>query len=861
MPPPLDFAHFGNLRFIVEEELRYRRDPLSVDPSWRHFFDEMKPAEGAKALQALLLIDAYRRLGHLAARTNPLLPPENIPELSCSHWGLSGGEIVPCFGVLGKEKCSVAELVGSLRLLYAEEQGFECAGIVEPRIEEWMRSRIEGERLRKCTVEEKREILKQLNASELLETFLHKRYVGQTRFSLEGNETLIPLLQELIEKGAEQGIEEVWIGMAHRGRLNVLANILKQPLREIFTSFEDDLSLSLFESDDVKYHLGFSSEVVTKSGKKIFVSLPPNPSHLESLDPILLGSVRGRRGKKVLPIMIHGDAALAGQGVVYEMLQFNHLPGYEVGGTVHVVLNNQIGYTTLPKEGRSTRYCTDIAKAFGMPVVHLNAEMPESAFEIVEMVLEFRKTFASDLFIDLIGYRKYGHNEGDDPSFTQPLEYRGIRSRKPIRTLYLEKLLAEKVLTQEEAAAMESEFQRALEEAIVKEKPSSLPLEIAGEVAEEDVETKIGLEIFEKIRSTFCEVPAAFHPHPKLMPWLQKRRTEERIDWAWAEALSFGSLLVEGHRIRLAGEDVQRGTFSQRHLVWTDYETGKFYSPLSRLERESGSLELVNSPLTEYAGMGFEYGYSCTDPHTLTLWEAQYGDFVNGAQVIIDQYLVSAKQKWGTRSSLTLLLPHAYEGAGPEHSSARLERFLQLAAMDNISVALPSTPAQYFHLLRRQMLRKEKRPLVILTPKSLLRHPLCTSHITALTEGRFQPLLSDPLAIASPRRLILCSGKVFYDLIGARKVGSDTRIVRIEELYPFPIQEIEKQIAAAEGASFFWVQEEPENMGAWRWVAPQLAKWGSWRYIGRSANATPATGSHRKHKEEQAALVKQALEI
>ncbi|HLB53423.1 MAG TPA: 2-oxoglutarate dehydrogenase E1 component, partial [Chlamydiales bacterium] len=836
----LGFAHFGNLKWIEEERERYLKDRLSVDPSWRYFFEGVEfglkvgktpPCSGGDfSLKIALLIDAYRRFGHLVADINPLeTPPNWIEELELKRFGLSEEDLekeVPAFGFF--KGGTLRELIGSLRSLYCGKIGFEYMGTFSLEMEAWFQEQIEKGSAMQLSIEEKELLLEMLSRSEILESFLHTRYVGQTRFSLEGNETAIPILWEVIDRAAHFQVDEVWIGMAHRGRLNVLANILQKPYAELLSSFEDDLSLSLFESDDVKYHMGFSSEVETKSGKKVVVSMPPNPSHLESVDPVLLGVVRGRQKRKgvakkqILPIMIHGDAALAGQGVVYETLQMCRLSGYEVGGSLHIVFNNQIGYTTLPKEGRSTRYCTDIAKTFGMPIFHVNAESPESALFAAKLAMEFREKFGSDLFIDLIGYRKYGHNEGDEPFFTQPKEYQKIRSKASIRKQYLDQLVQEGSVSKERAEKIEPEFRKKLHDALaLVSKDLPLP-ELTLSPLEEEIVTKVSQDVLNQVRNTFCAVPASFHMHPKLQKWIEERKTKERIDWAWGEALSFGSLLLEKHSIRLSGQDVQRGTFSQRHLIWVDSESGAPYSPLSHIGEAQGTIELINSLLSEYAGMGFEYGYSCSDLETLPLWEAQYGDFDNGAQIIIDQYLASAEQKWGIKSPLTLLLPHAYEGAGPEHSSARLERFLQLAAKENFRICNLSTPAQYFHLLRGQALRKNKKPLILMTPKSLLRDPSCTSGFPELVEGRFQSVLADPMPIANPKKLLFCTGKVFYDLIAARKAGSKTRIARIEELYPFPEKEVQKQIAAAPDAAIFWVQEEPENMGAWRFLEKKI---------------------------------------
>ena len=888
-----DYAQLGNLSLIEDQYRRYVQDPNSVDVSWRHFFEgidfarvlDRQPLQsggGSNGFKILLLIQAYRRYGHLQARTNPLQDPkEAIAELDLEKLGFTKDELAavfPTFGFCGKETATLQEIVAALKETYASRIGIEYLDLGNPELEKWIQEKLEPQVKIELSLEEKRLLLDMLNQSEVLEKFLHTRYVGQTRFSLEGNETAIPVLAEMIDLGAHLGIDEFWIGMAHRGRLNVLANILRKPYSKLFEKFEDDTALAFFGNDDVKYHMGFFQEIETKNKKKIWVGLPPNPSHLESVDPVLLGQVRARQSlkkdearKKCVPIMIHGDAALAGQGVVYESLQLANLPDYTVGGTIHIVLNNQIGYTTLPKEGRSTKYCTDIAKAFGIPVIHVNAEDPESCLVAAKLAIEIRQQFQCDVFLDLIGYRKYGHNEGDEPSYTQPIEYQKIRSKQTIRDLYFETLmhggLVDKKLAEELDIQYQKELQSALESAQAKEKSSVSLEKKKNQDLFKPISTGLKEDVLKEITEGFCKVPSSFHLHPKLQKQLQERQKMDPIDWASAEALAVGSLLIEGIPVRLAGQDSKRGTFSQRHFVWTDVENGSFYCSLQALRENQARLEVVNSPLTEYAGMGFEYGYSCGDPKALVLWEAQYGDFNNGAQIVIDQYIASAEQKWSASSSLVLLLPHAYEGAGPEHSSARLERFLQLSALDNIQIVNPSTPAQYFHLLRRQALREIKKPLIVLTPKGLLRSRACTNPIKDLTCGHFLEVLDDPMAIRNAKRLILCSGKVFYDLIAERekqKLG-DIAIVRIEQFYPVPIALLSQAIEKYKGISeCFWVQEEPQNMGAWSFLSPilqsLLPKSVSFSYIGRSANATAATGSHVKHKQEQAALIRLALQ-
>jgi len=687
---------------------------------------------------------------------------------------------------------------------------------------------------------------------------------------------MIPLLAEIIDLGGDLGVEEFLIGMAHRGRLNVLTNILNKPYMGIFEEFEDDTSLSFSGNDDVKYHMGFTGEWKSRNGKKLTVGVAANPSHLESVDPIVLGEVYAKQilkkdaeKNRIVPLLIHGDASVSGQGVVYETLQLMNLPDYSVGGTLHLVVNNQIGYTTLPKESRSTRYCTDIAKTFSCPVFHVNAEDPESCLFAAKLAIEIRQKFHCDVFIDLLCYRKYGHNEGDEPSFTQPLQYKLIRSKKPIRQIYYEQLISAGALEQKIAEALEQQFRETLKGALLKAQEK-----IAAKVAEkppappnllQPFASAVEAQELKSVIETFCKVPAGFNLHPKLQKWVKDRlaavTSDGAIDWPTGECLAFGTLLSENISIRLAGQDSQRGTFSQRHLIWIDAETSQPYCPLCQIKR--GRFDVVNSPLSEFAGMGFECGYTWAASETLVLWEAQYGDFDNGAQIIIDQYIVSAEQKWNCPSSLTLLLPHAYEGAGPEHSSARMERFLQLAACGNIQVVNASTPAQYFHLLRRQALRKVKKPLIVFTPKSLLRAPACTSHLKDFTTGQFEELLDDPNPPQSCKRLLFCSGKIFYDLLAARK-QSDVAIVRFEQIYPLHIEKLQKFIAKYKGfTECCWVQEEPENMGAWNFIGPHLQmylpKGCKFSYVGRPQNPNTATGSHKKYKQEQQALLNQAL--
>ncbi len=879
-----DHAQLANMALIEELYARYQADPSSVDISWRHFFEGIdfgsylyrrgvEPVADQSQLRIYDLVQAYRRYGHMLAQFNPLDTGERkAPELDLEKLGFFESELTqvfPTLGFCGKKEAPLQELIQALKDIYCNRIGFEYMDLGNPDLEKWVQGRLEPQLAIQPTIEEKHLLLDYLNKSEVFETFLHVKYVGQTRFSLEGAETMIPILAEMIGLGGDLGVDEFFLGMAHRGRLNVLTNILNKPLALILEEFEDDTTLSFIGNDDVRYHMGYTGELKNRSGKKISVSIAANPSHLESVDPVLLGQTYAKQilkndsdKSRTVPILIHGDASIAGQGVVYESLQLMNIPAYSVGGCLHLVVNNQIGYTTLPEEGRSTRYCTDIAKTFSCPVFHVNAEDPESCLFAAKLAVEIRQKFRSDVFIDLYCYRKYGHNEGDEPSFTQPVQYQLIRSKKTIREIYYEQLLAAGHLEQKMAEALDKQFKDALKTALAKaqekvaakmgESPPSTPNLL------EPFPTGVDLKTLKSVLEIFCKVPEGFHLHPKLQKWVQDRLNAAKIDWSTAECLAFGSLLLQKVDIRLAGQDSQRGTFSQRHMVWIDMQTSRPYCSLKQIP--SARLDVINSPLTEYAGLGFEYGYTWSATSALVLWEAQYGDFNNGAQIIIDQYLACAEQKWNFPSSLTLLLPHAYEGGGPEHSSARLERFLQLCANNNMQIVYPTTPVQYFHLLRRQALRKRRKPLIVFTPKGLLRVHECVSPIEAFANGQFEEILDDPTPPSTCKRLIFCSGKVFYNLLAARQ-RNDVALIRIEQLYPLHRDKLKKIIAKYKGfTECLWVQEEPENMGAWNYIGPHLQhEVPKLYYVGRPQNASTSTGSNRKHKQEQAALLEHAF--
>jgi 2-oxoglutarate dehydrogenase E1 component len=876
----MDGLSFHALAEIEALYDQFRKDPERVSPEWRGFFvgwelGTSRPGKGgagATAVRVSRLIDAYRTYGHLEAHLDPLAvsPPPLAEVLQPHRWGFSassGGEMVPTLGFLPEKEVSLSRLIEVLKETYCGSVGVEYMELSSPELERWMQERIEpGFRL-PFSASEKLEILHDLRRAELFEAFIHTKFVGQKRFSLEGGETLIPMLTSLLEKAADQGALEAVIGMAHRGRLNVLTNILKKPYAAVFHEFEDHYEPQEFEgTGDVKYHRGFTGALTTKQGRSIQITLAANPSHLESVDPIVAGEARAKqmvRGKReVVPILIHGDASLAGQGVVYETLQMGRLNGYGVGGTIHIVINNQIGFTTLPKDGRSTRYCTDIALAFGAPVFHVNAEEPEHAVYATLLALEIRQKFGIDVFIDLYCYRKYGHNESDEPAFTQPIEYQTIRQKTPIRKLYEEKLLAEGVLTAEGAEQQAATFRAGLEAAM-----AAVSKESATPVVESPIPKVVpfalpSIEELTALTDEFCTVPQGLTIHPKISRLLEERKgmVRKSIDWGLGEMLAYGVLLTRGVHVRISGQDVRRGTFSHRHAVWADQEREERYFALSHLKRGQAPFDIFNSPLSEFAVLGFEFGYSIAYPKSVVIWEAQFGDFSNGAQVVIDQYIASSAQKWGLKSNLTLMLPHGYEGQGPEHSSARIERFLQLAGDDNLRIVNCTTPAQLFHVIIRQGTSPVLRPLILFTPKGLLRAPACRSAPLEFTRGEFQPILDDPAPPKEVKRLLLCSGKVYYDLAEARGTYP-AAILRLEEIYPFPTKSCIENLQKYPKAEVVWVQEEPENMGPWEYVKPHLEAAANRpvRLIGRKRSSVTASGSHSAHERERAAILKEAF--
>lgn len=906
-----------NAQFIEALYQQYLKEPATVSEEWQEYFARLSPPKPSshketrssaqpqpietvdleKQARVLQLINAYRVRGHFNANLDPLgiAPKWNHPELDPAYYGFTNedlGKEFPLARLFGMPALTLQGILSTLRETYCGTIGIEFRHMQDPVQRSWIVERVEDKRHHKeLSLETKRMILTKLYAAETFETFLHTKFVGHKRFSLEGAETLIPTLDICIEHCVQWGVKEIVIGMPHRGRLNVLANTLGKSYEAVFSEFEGNVDPDLMMgSGDVKYHLGFSHDYQTRSGKTVHLSLTANPSHLEAVNPVVEGRVRAKQERehdmkrsRVIPLLIHGNAAFAGQGVVAETLNLAQLRGYTTGGTIHIIVNNQIGFTTSPEEGCSGSYASDIAKAIHAPIFHVNGDDPEAMARVTMLAVEYRQTFKNDVVIDMFCYRRHGHNEGDEPSFTHPRMYRAIKNHPHITWSYRERLLDRGELTADEAKSIEQSFRKRLQEALdtVKSDPVTVRPNVFGGVwqgftrsHECKTDTRVKRDLLDYIARRLVAVPEDFTVNPKVEKLLQARMEavlkDQPIDWGLAELLAYGSLLWEGVHVRLSGQDSERGTFSHRHAILVDFDTGIKYSPLANLREGQGLFSVFNSPLSEYAVLGFEFGYSLDDPNTLTIWEAQFGDFANGAQVIVDQFLSSAEAKWQRMSGLVLFLPHGYEGQGPEHSSARLERYLQLCAEDNIQVANCTTPAQFFHLLRRQMKRDFRKPLIIMTPKSLLRYKLAVSSVAELTDGAFHEIIDD-MGVSDPQRvtrLRFCSGKVYYDLLTERerKQVTDTALIRIEQLYPFPHKTLSEALQRYPKAQdIAWVQEEPRNMGAWgfmlEYLSPLLADSLSLRYIGREAQASPAVGARKIHQQEQAELVEQALAV
>ena len=949
--------------YIAHLYMQYRKNPSHVDESWRAFFNDLADDEAAllvelsgaswtpeenrrtshgfgtdpsdgdvgahdqvdapaanggtiigeaqvkqaaeDSVRALMLIRAYRSRGHRMADLDPLGMKEKglFPELDPAHYGFTPADMgrpIYLNGVLGMESASCNQIIAALKQIYCGTIGVEFTHLSDPEEKKWVQERIEQPRNKTdFTPEGKKAILKRITAAEGFEQFLHKKYPGTKRFGVDGGEALIPLIEQITKRGGQLGLKEMVIGMAHRGRLNVLANVMGKPFTTIFAEFQGQSSIpdDVLGSADVKYHLGTSSDR-DFDGNNVHLSLTANPSHLEFVNPVVIGKVRAKQMQRggaqdtaVMPLVLHGDAAFAGQGITAETLMISELPGYRVGGTIHIVINNQIGFTTMPKFSRSGPYSTDVAKMLSAPIFHVNGDDPEAVVHVARIATEFRQEFGRDVVIDMYCYRRYGHNEGDEPAFTQPLMYKQIAKQDSTRIKYMKQLISEGLISEDEGNgymdAVYSELEDAFE-ATKTFKPNAADF-LGGawdglKVAHGDDrrgKTDISKDMVDELGKVLTYIPEGFNINRKLSRILDAKKqmleSGEGYDWAMGEALAFGSLLKEGYSVRLSGQDVGRGTFSHRHAIWYDQEDNSQYYPLKNLAPDQPLFEAHDSPLSEMAVLGFEYGYSLADPKTLVIWEAQFGDFANGAQVMFDQFISSGESKWLRMSGLTVLLPHGYEGQGPEHSSARPERFLQMAAEDNWQVVNCTTPANIFHALRRQMHRDFRKPLIVFTPKSLLRHKLAVSKTEDFTEGStFHRVLwdddRDSLAPADQvKRVVLCTGKVYYDLLQERRDRgiNDVVILRLEQLYPFADKALAIELAPYKNADVVWCQEEPENQGYWHFVDRRIEKVLAEVdikakrpvYVGREEAAAPATGLMSRHKDEQAKLVDEALSV
>ena len=881
----------GEDDFYVDifRSLRIPYDPIR----WAQDISANHETDLDKNVRVQEVIHAYRVRGHLMADTDPLEYEQRThPDLDVLSHGLTLWDLDREFATGGfgdKPLMKLREILGVLRDSYTRTFGIEYMHIQEPEERKWIQERVELPHVKPDPADQLR-ILRKLNEAEALESFLQTKYVGQKRFSLEGSESLIPMLDEILTESANNEILEVAIGMPHRGRLNVLANIAGKSFGQIFREFEGEYAENSVQgSGDVKYHLGTTGSYVSAEGGYTSVYLAANPSHLEAVDPVLEGIVRAKqdllpadRRHDILPVLIHGDAAFAGQGVVAETLQLSQLQGYRTGGTVHIVVNNQVGFTTSPKYSRSSIYSTDVARMIQAPILHVNGDDPEAVIFVSKLAFEFRQAFAKDVVIDLVTYRRRGHNEADDPSLTQPLMYAIIDNKRSVRKHYTDSLIGRGDITLEEAEEVLKHFQEQLEmvfqetridepETEFSERAKAIietgQLNLVPQTPSQEVDTSITQAQIDTVIESQLTMPEGFNVHPRLAPQLQRRAqmvADNTIDWGMGEALAVGSLLMEGRTVRLSGQDSRRGTFGHRHMVIVDKETGWQYKPLKKCYRDGGKLYVYDSSLSEFAALGFEYGYSVARPDALVMWEAQFGDFVNGAQSIIDEFISSGEQKWGQRSSVTLLLPHGQEGQGPDHSSGRIERFLQLCAQDNMSIAVPSTPASYFHLLRWQVLGRLSRPLIVFTPKSLLRSKASVSRVEDFTTGVFRPFLPDTeFSGAGVKKVLICSGKVYFDLLAYRNTHNitDTAIVRLERIYPLPGVSLPAMARQYPDADLRWVQEEPANQGAWSFVAmniPGLID-RSISSVSRPASSTPAVGTHQRHLEDQESLIESAF--
>ncbi len=917
----------SNASFIENLYERFLDDPESVPLSWQRHFQGMQQQavfdtphspiverfaklavkspnriaqiqgfteESVKKQSAVArLINQYRVRGHQIAHTNPLnKPAAMLPDLDPSYYGLSEPDMETLFdtgSIYGYDRLPLRKIIENLTTIYCGSIGSEFMHIDDTQIRRWFINRLESTKNNLVlNADKKRWVLKLLTAAEGIELHLQNKFVGQKRFSLEGGESLIPILDELIQRSGEKGVKEIVIGMAHRGRLNVLVNILGKSPASLFEEFAGHYRLMPgMSSGDVKYHMGFSSDVETLGGP-VHLALAFNPSHLEIINPVVEGSVKARQDRAgddgkatVTPVLIHGDAAFSGQGIVMETLNMSQTRAFSTGGTIHVVINNQIGFTTSnPQDARSTPYCTDVARMIQAPVFHVNGDDPEAVIFVTQLAVDYRMTFNKDVVIDLVCYRRLGHNEADEPAATQPIMYGKIRKLKTTRTLYSERLIAEQVLTSQDSVGMEQEYQQLLEAGAIVSRPmldnsyryTAQWDQFLHTNWDAPCQTAVSLERLRYCNDRMQRLPAGFEVHPRVAKVMENRRKMAAgampLDWGFAENMAYATLLMEKYNVRLTGQDVGRGTFVHRHAVLHNQLQNKNHTPLKHLDKNQGRAQIFDSLLSEAGVLGFEYGYSTTSPNTLVIWEAQFGDFANGAQVLIDQFISSGETKWGRLCGLVMLLPHGYEGQGPEHSSARLERYLQLCAEHNMQVCCPTTPAQIFHLLRRQLLRAYRKPLIVMSPKSLLRHKLAVSTLEELTSGQFQPIISevDSIPVKKVTRLVFCSGKVYYDLLEARREADlkHVAIVRIEQLYPFPIDLFKAEIAKySHLKEFVWCQEEPKNQGAWynsgHHFTENLPSHIKVSYAGRKASASPAVGSFHVHIEQQKEVVEAAL--
>lgn len=907
---PFSYVANADTQVIADLYEAYQKDPNSVDSSWRDFFkgfdfSQVWLAEGAtapvgaadsahvqKEMSVISLIKAFRSRGHLLSKTNPVRErKDRQPRLAITDYSLTEADLDTVFQAgtfLGIGPASLRAIQDALHKIYAGTIGFEYSYIREVNIKEWLRNKIEKEALSfNPTFEKKKHILGKLNEAVVFENFLGTKYLGQKRFGLEGGESTIAGLDAIINKSADLGVQEAMIGMAHRGRLNVLANIMHKSYEAIFDGFEGNVPNEIHGDGDVKYHLGYSSKHISPNGNEISLKLAPNPSHLEAVNPLVEGFCRASADahyagdySKVLPILIHGDAAVAGQGIVYEVTQMAKLKGYSTGGTIHFVINNQVGFTTDFEDARSAIYCTDVAKIIDAPVFHVNGDDPEAVVFVSRIAAEFRQEFGRDVFVDMVCYRRNGHNESDEPRFTQPTLYANIANHPNPREIYIQKLIKQGEIEAKLAEQMDAEFKAELQARLdlVKQKvrPPYVPLKLDNAWSElrysnetdfdQSPKTAIAKSVVDQVAKAMTTLPKGFVALKQIEKVIADRKVffeKGELNWATAELLAYGSLLVEGKAVRLSGQDVQRGTFSHRHAVLHDANTNENYSSLNHISDKQEQIQIYNSLLSEYGVLGYEFGYALANPNALVIWEAQFGDFANGAQTMIDQFVSSHESKWGTQNGLVMLLPHGYEGQGPEHSNARPERFLQLAAENNMVVANLTTPANIFHALRRQLTWAFRKPLVVMSPKSIFRHPKVVSKMDEFTKGKFQEVIGDSYADkAKVKKVLLCSGKVYFDL--AERQEKDTRkdvaIIRLEQLHPMPTKQLEIELAKYPKADLYFVQEEPENMGYWSYVIREFG-WARFKgLVARKKSASPATGFLKVHAEEQAALMNKAFD-